>query len=458
MGIFKQALTALFTGLLCLFLLSACSFSGSGSENLRYPILADKENAVYGFLSNHIDGDYSLIYASRGNYQNPVLFTDLDGDGSDEVLVNFVSVPGTEKSVTTLILSDAGGKYTLLGNIQGYSDKLDKIEFADMDGDGLTEIIIGYGSLTDHYPSRLSIIYFNGVSYSQGYVSEYNDFFCTDLNCDGAEEVLNMSYTGLGASSATAFCIVYDKDFQGYRTLTGGAYLSSSDEFYRVIEDFTADGVPAVYVTSKYGTMLKGTEIIVWNELAGVPKNLSLLVSEMNKNFIYYGSAVAQDIDGDGVVEYPVSEVIDESVISADIRDAVNAQSMEILQYACSWYYIDNGVPVYDFSCYMNTDLDYYVTIKNPSRYTNVKVYKDSSGNFLFYYAKDSGSKELLFSVVASASAPADKSTELLYISETDTYLSYIVNPSLSASLREKLIPASELKESITVRGIITAG
>ena len=81
-----------------------------------------------------------------------------------------------------------------------------------------------------------------------------------------------------------------------------------------------------------------------------------------------------------------------------------------------------------------------------------------SSGNFLFYYAKDSGSKELLFSVVASAYAPADKSTELLYISETDTYLSYIVNPSLSASLREKLIPASELKESITVRGIITAG
>ena len=421
-------------------------------------MISDKENAVYEFLSEYVDGDYSLIYASRGNYQNPVLFVDFDGDGTDEVLVNFIPVLGSEKSVTTLILYSVDGKYTLLGNIQGYSDKLDKIEFADMDGNGIKEIIIGYGSLSEHYPSRLCVVYLNGGVYVQGYVSEYSDFLCTDLNRDGSEEVLNMSYTGIGSNNATAFCIVYDNLFAGFRTVTGGADLSSSDKFYRVMESVTADGNPALYITSKYGTMLKGTEIIIWNDAAGVPKNVSLTASDLNKNFVYYGSAVAQDIDGDGVVEYPVSEIIDENIISADIRDAVNTQSMQVLQYTCSWYYINGGSPVYDFSCYMNMNYNYYVTIKNPSRYTNVKVYKDSSGNFLFYYEKESGNKELLFSVIASSSAPTDKNTELLYIDETNTYLSYIVNPNLSKEMYEKLIPVSELRESITVRGIITAG
>jgi hypothetical protein len=457
---FKKATLLLLAGLLCLFFVCGCSFSGSGDINLRYPERSERESAVYKFLEEYTSNNYALAYASRGNYLNPIIFRDLNGDGSIEAVVSYVPVVASGKTVKTLVLrEEKNGDFALMGVVAGLSDSLDKIEFGDMTGDGVEEIIIGYSALTEYYPSTMTLVYYNQQTggYMPGHMSDYHDFLCSDFNNDGVAEILNVTYTGISAIRSTANCLVYDFNLNTFRALSGSAYLTNTDNCYRIERDETADGRAAVYITSKQGSMLKGTEILVWSGDALVPVNLSIDKSyEIGAGFLYYGSAIAQDIDGDGVVEYPVSDVTDESKISADIKNAVLSQSKEMLQYTCSWYYIEENSPVYDFSCYLNADLGYYIAIKNPSYYTDIAVYIDSSDNMLFYYVAENGQKELLFSVVASSSAPADKNTQLLHISQTDTYLSYIVNPQISAEAYQKLIPVGELKESITATGIIT--
>ncbi len=458
---YKKATLLLLAGLLCLFFLYGCSFSGSGDINLRYPERSDRESAIYEFVEEYTNNNYSLAYASRGNYLNPMIFRDLDGDEKAEAIVSYVPLVASGKTVKTLILrEEKNGDFALMGVVNGLSDSLDKIEFGDMTGDGIDEIVIGYSSLTEYYPSTMTLIYYNQQTggYMPGHMADYHDFLCSDFNNDGVNEILNITYTSISAIRSTANCLVYDFNLQTFRSLSGSAYLTNTGTCYRIERGETADGSSAVYITSKQGSMLKSTEVLVWSGDALVPVNLSIDKSYgIVDKFLYYGNAIAQDIDGDGVVEYPVSDVTDESKISADIKNAVSSQSKEMLQYTCSWYYVEENSSVYDFSCYLNTDLGYYITIKNPSYYTDIAVYLDSSDNMLFYYVAENGQKELLFSVVASSSAPADKNTELLHISKTDTYLSYIVNPQISAEAYQKLIPIGELKDSITATGIITA-
>lgn len=438
---------------LCLFFLSGCDFLGTGSENLSYPVPGTLEKEVSQILRDSTgEAGYTLAYARRGRYQSPVVYRDIDHDGKDEIIVSYLPSGSGGSCVYTLILkTDENGKLYRIGDLKGYSDRVDKIEFSDFDGDGREELIFGYESLIEDYPSNLCIYRYNGESYNLSYVSNCYDFLCVDLNGDGREELLNINYSEL-TQSASALMIVFDSTTGIFSTVVGGAALRYSPECYRIATGQTESGQGMVCVTTKEGSLLKSTEIILWDSAYSLPRNISLdSGGRVTSRYLYYGDVVAQDIDGDGFIEFPVSSVVDETQIGNDITSALGNGKMERPQYPYSWYSIRDGYPTYDFSCYINSEIDYYIRIDNPELFSGLFAYMNNTGDMIFYTRNEYGDLVWAYSVIASPEPPASEENLITFLENFDIYLILSFGENAPSE-----VTVSSLRNSLCLGSIFT--
>lgn len=73
---------------------------------------------------------------------------DLDGDGSEEA-VAFFRRASDKKPMKIYIFKADGDSYERYAVIEGASSQIYSVNYADLDGDGLKEILVGYKSSSD---------------------------------------------------------------------------------------------------------------------------------------------------------------------------------------------------------------------------------------------------------------------------------------------------------------------
>jgi hypothetical protein len=163
-----------------LFLLTALLFSGCAMRTVEQMYALPKRSEEFNEMQSAIDtAMYGMTYASpqSGENQQTVQMADLNGDGTDEIIV--FAKGATEKPLQVLIFTqDEEGKVRTMETIGSNGLAFEQVEYVDFDNKPGSELVVGI-RVGDQVQRSVSVYTFrNGDAelLSEGYaVLEYRD-------------------------------------------------------------------------------------------------------------------------------------------------------------------------------------------------------------------------------------------------------------------------------------------
>ena len=279
-----------------------------------------------------------------GQNRQAVQLKDIDGNGTNEVLA-FFSFPG-ESTLKIYIFRLMEGEYSAAEIIEGSGTAIESVRYADMDGDGILEIIVGWQMSTAlKYFSIYTIKDFHSVMLAR---EEYSELAVFDLTADGNEDVIALRLPSQDTSAAALlFTLMPDGEI-----VTEEARLSGGIEaISRILTGNLVDGVPAIFVESegRYDEGVLVTDICAFqdgtftNVLLKSPGGIS---EETVRARIIYSS----DINEDGIIKVPIPRLL-------------KAQS-ETAYYALDWYAFNSfGNSLLALTTYHNNNDEWYLIL-----------------------------------------------------------------------------------------------
>lgn len=291
----KRYAALLLAAAMALPLMSGC-FNTSMDELYALPRLSDE----YVQLQREIDAilssgaEYSA--PTSGSYRQAVQFEDIDSDGEKEALV-FYAVPGDDMPLKVAIFENDGETYTRAAGIEGSGSDIKSIEYLDMDGDGMYEIIMGWQIAS-------------GVSMLAGYslvdyqvVQLFSCSYTAYISCFKGEHGASVAAVGPSASENQSEATVYsliDGDIEvGTARLSAGAGAVSNIKYSPL-----SDGVNGLFIECAIDESSLVTDILAYER--GALSNVSLRsASGVSQGTVRTYGILSADIDTDGVIEVP---------------------------------------------------------------------------------------------------------------------------------------------------------
>ena len=310
---------------LCCLLLSSCSgMSLTGSDVLSPPLAQGEQSELQQLIKDNTSGSYSLIYPSSGEYQNAVVFRDIDRDGEDEAVAMYKG-PDEGSRILFACRSDSG--YTSLGEANLQSSLIEKADFADLNGDGKEEFIVTYPEASSPLCS-LSVIGIGGEITRIDMSACCNTFVIDDFDGDQVKDLLLLSLAG---TSGTASAKLLNYDGSVLSVKTSCEMDSQLSGYAKITCGGISEGVVGAVVDGYTPAGEYTTQVIYFD---------TATESLVNPLFIYMGYDSTRrttllssaDIDRDGLIEIPICSLCeyapDESV--AEVCRQVSWNSFNI--------------------------------------------------------------------------------------------------------------------------------
>lgn len=179
-----------------LVILSTIFFTGcsmiDSTEELTHPprLEGDKENIKLA-LKEYLPQNTRPIIPPSEDKGSAIKLVDLDGDGIEEAVI-FYSIELEENPIRILVLKKEGERWINKAEIKVMGQDLDKALFKDLNGDGGHEIIIG-SKVKYLSEKNVNIYSMNEDELEIIFKSEYDDILIEDLNNDTLTEILLLS-------------------------------------------------------------------------------------------------------------------------------------------------------------------------------------------------------------------------------------------------------------------------
>ena len=140
----KKLFCLFFAACMCLCLCSCALFSSDTEELIAPPQLSGDMSPIKSALEKSAPKGYSLKYPSAGNRRSAVILEDINGDGLKEAFA-FYSTDGDEltKMHINMIAYD-NNAWESVCTAEVTAGGVEKVEFCDIDGDGIKEIAVGW--------------------------------------------------------------------------------------------------------------------------------------------------------------------------------------------------------------------------------------------------------------------------------------------------------------------------
>ena len=182
----KRAGKMLVIGLFSL-LLSGCMFTTPETSLYRLPKLAGEYESLESQIDALLTDGAEYAAPTSGSNLQSVQMIDLDGDGSEEA-VAFFRRASDKKPMKIYIFKADGDSYERYAVIEGTSSQIYSVNYADLDGDGLKEILVGYKSSSD--VQGLAIYPLSPGTSESLLTTGYSRYANLDMNGDGKQELL----------------------------------------------------------------------------------------------------------------------------------------------------------------------------------------------------------------------------------------------------------------------------
>lgn len=404
-------------GLVCAFCI-ALSLSGCGMPDgnidtlLSPPAPTGQLRNVWQVLQKSAGTDITLKYPSSGEYRSAIIEKDLNADGTSEA-VAFYST--TLDNVTTMhisLIAKNGEEWLSGGDASLVATGVEKVEFADINGDGVDEIVVSW-NVYSTVERSVGVYSADGTGLTTRILESQTTYICKDFDFDSNPDILIINRDTKKAISTAK---LLDLTNDGVKEI-GSCALNAAVTDYLEPVTFALDNKIAVYIDGIKGTGMVTEMLIVEN---GAISNLSFSGNNDTAfDTFRSSSATVFDINGDGNYDIPISYLLTQS--SDSPSDNI---------YKTNWYSYNGEGILLTISTIMNYPDGYFLEI--PEKWdATITASINSTDKTLTIFRLDTqtgASAEMLLKIHAS---PKDPNLVSTYqgsrkIAESDTYNYYI--------------------------------
>lgn len=303
-------------GLILLF-----SLKSKPIDSLLHAPVRDEQSAqIWQVFEKAAGRNYTLKTPADGGHRSALIHVDLDGDEKEEILA-FYSKDGASEIVFLQIFASGDNGWVALAGAESGFTEVKQVEFADIDGDGKLEIIVGWGLQSSELMQQLNIytVDIEKAEIKSIFQTKYSLFGVFDLNADGKSE-LAVIYGDKSAASALSVLKVFSSSF-GKISQTALLdvdpvistvskitfdYSRKTNESRVYIDGFTADGQMTTDMIC-FDIKKSGLErvFVDGKTVSGISKRSA--------------NVECEDINGDGVIEIPTQKKLEYKELSSSV-------------------------------------------------------------------------------------------------------------------------------------------
>ena len=380
-----------------LFLLSGC-LSQSGENMYALPQLPDEYLELQETITQ-VMKELGAEYAapSSGSNVQTIQLQDLDGDGQRESAVAFFRVANAEKPLKLYVFkqSPSTDAYETEWVIEGEGTGIYSVAFEDLGGTEEKEIVVCW-QISTKVQSMSAYSLQNDGDVVELMRSGYTKNTVADLDRDNDKEIILVQMDPTEGNSR-AELYKYDN---GLMVLTSSVPLSLRlTEIESVKTGSLTNLAPALFISSSFGDN-EGyvTDVVAAKD--GVLTNLTMdeTVGMSIDTIRYYADfqdANGKDINGDGILELPVSEML------PLVGDAASPL------YLLHWLqFAEDGTPNRVCTTFHSYDDGWYLILPENWQGKVTAARKDYSSSTIseravsFYYLEDEGAEPQEFLTV----------------------------------------------------------
>ena len=457
MRFFKIAFLAV-----CCLLLSACSsFQPNLTDLMQSPKLTEEQAEIYEALTNAADvSDVQLKYPKSGDYRSAFVMFDLDADGEDEALV-FYNMPSWGGNVRIMVLDHQQDEWVSVYDAVGEGTDVTEVDFQVLTASGRHCVLIGWEQGTSENTS-ISVYDYTGGQLRVLYESEYSQMLIEDLDQDGTKEILLGIFK---ASSKTGAIRLINDTEDGLQSASRVVMDSTITGFLGIEIGWLAQNQIAVFVDAYTSSTQIVTEIMVYTD-DGKLRSLSSHYGGLDRPLLREVPVRCEDINGDGILEIPVSLVeYSEEEREEDNRKNLlqylylsNPEELERLGEADSAENSQAGSVTFTFSPVWTgfVNLDYGFRFQFPEEWIGqVNVVKESDRNeWVFTLRTEAAEPPALLRIrVYGQDEPRDVFDNLVYeqLEKRGVY-EYYAAPVRSSAVPEQMqLSMEEIRERFSI-------
>ena len=322
--------------LLLIVAVTALLFTGCAMQTVEEMYALPKRSEEFNEMQSAIDtAMYGMTYASpqSGENQQTVQMADLNGDGTDEILV--FAKGASEKPLQILIFTqDEQGRVRTMETIGTNGLSFEQVEYVDLDDQPGSELVVGI-RVGDQVQRSVAVYTFKNGDAELMLMNGYSKFVTCDLDQNGRAELMVLRSGEQETQYGTA--VLYHFEDNQIERSAEMSLSESTDHIRRIMQGKLQNGMPAIYVASVADQDAVVTDVLTVKDgqLINIAYSPDVNTSVQTlRNFYVY----AEDVDADGVVELP-------SVIA---MKPVSYWNHEEEKYLLRWYSFDENGWEYD--------------------------------------------------------------------------------------------------------------
>lgn len=344
----------------CLFtavlLLSSCT--NSTEELYQLPKTPEQNSQLQGLIDDMLAHGAAYSPPSSGTHRQSVQLEDLDGDNVREA-ISFFQVTGDDKPLKVHIFRYIDGDYQQVAVIEGEGESIDSISYADMDGSGTMELIIGW-----QISSEIKLLTIYTINDFHPYMVESIDYTDYAL-CNLAGEGKNVFVVRLISSDQTGEAVLYSLQPDGELEKSTASLSSGIISVSRIRSSTLLNGVNSVYME---GTTAEGFLTDIFTMRLGAFTNITLNTGSASSSDTFRTLSInCTDINNDGTLDIPIPVALNSSSESTTTY------------YAIRWYsYSSSGRQSLTQTTFHNSTDGWYIVLSD-NMIRNLYVRRDTS-------------------------------------------------------------------------------
>lgn len=350
--------------------LCGCEFyTMDTAELLNPPELSGELAPIAEVIKNTAGNGYVLKYPSRGDYRSAVVTEDIDFDGSFEAFAFYSTTDGETVNMHINVIDKQDDGWKSVAEQKIVAGSVDKIEFSDLDNDGIKEVLVGW-QIYGTSEMQLAVYSVGKNSLTQRLLQKYTHFMTCNLDEDNRNEILIIkSDTTEQINKASLFALSND----GITEISSCELDSAAKTLNEPIIAALSTGKPAVYIDEIKG--VGAVTEVLFLEKGSLVNPLYQPDTRETVSTLRSASFTLTDINGDGIYEIPVQENVP-SVTRSDVNEKL---------YLTNWCSFNGELLTVQMTTMINVNDGYYYTI--PAKWSgSIAVLKDTASNFREIY------------------------------------------------------------------------